>query len=231
MLAIGSALMCGPELLLVDELSLGLAPVVVEELMACLAAIRRTLGMTILLVEQNAQVALDAADYAYVMENGRIVLDGPPARLLAHQDIREFYLGRRRHRAPELPRRQAVPPQPALVWLRPRSASSGCRWPSAGCACSSGVSFSVRAGRAARPDRAQRRGQDQHPQLHRRDLPAQQRPHRVRGRATSPAPGLTRMARLGLARTFQHGELFGHMTVLENLLVARHAQGRHQSPR
>jgi branched-chain amino acid transport system ATP-binding protein len=79
--------------LLVDELSLGLAPVVVEELMACLAAIRRTLGMTIVLVEQNAQVALDAADYAYVMENGRIVLDGPPARLLAHQDIREFYLG------------------------------------------------------------------------------------------------------------------------------------------
>ena len=93
MLAIGSALMCGPELLLVDELSLGLAPVVVEELMTCLAAIRRTLGMTILLVEQNAQVALEAADHAYVMENGRIVLDGPPARLLAHQDIREFYLG------------------------------------------------------------------------------------------------------------------------------------------
>jgi branched-chain amino acid transport system ATP-binding protein len=93
MLAIGSALMCGPELLLVDELSLGLAPVVVEELMARLATIRRTLGMTILLVEQNAQVALDAADHAYVMENGRIVLDGPPERLLAHQDIREFYLG------------------------------------------------------------------------------------------------------------------------------------------
>jgi branched-chain amino acid transport system ATP-binding protein len=93
MLAIGSALMCGPELLLVDELSLGLAPVVVEELMACLGTIRRALGMTILLVEQNAQVALDAADHAYVMENGRIVLDGSPERLRAHQDIREFYLG------------------------------------------------------------------------------------------------------------------------------------------
>jgi branched-chain amino acid transport system ATP-binding protein len=85
--------MCGPELLLVDELSLGLAPVVVEELMTRLQTIRRTLGMTILVVEQNAQVALDAADHAYVMENGRIVLDGPPERLLAHQDIREFYLG------------------------------------------------------------------------------------------------------------------------------------------
>ena len=93
MLAIGSALMCGPELLLVDELSLGLAPVVVEELMACLQMIRQTLGMTIVLVEQNAQVALDAADHAYVMENGRIVLDGSPERLRAHQDIREFYLG------------------------------------------------------------------------------------------------------------------------------------------
>jgi branched-chain amino acid transport system ATP-binding protein len=93
MLAIGSALMCGPELLLVDELSLGLAPVVVEELMACLATIRRGLGMTIVLVEQNAQVALDTADHAYVMENGRIVLDGSPERLRAHQDIREFYLG------------------------------------------------------------------------------------------------------------------------------------------
>ena len=120
---------------LVDELSLGLAPVVVEELMACLAADPPALGMTILLVEQNAQVALEAADHAYVMENGRIVLDGPPARLLAHQDIREFYLGSRRQRAPELSRRQAVPPQPALVWLRSRSASSGCRWPSAACAC------------------------------------------------------------------------------------------------
>jgi branched-chain amino acid transport system ATP-binding protein len=93
MLAIASALMCGPELLLVDELSLGLAPVIVDELMTCLQTIRRALGMTMLLVEQNAQVALDIADHAYVMENGRIVLDGVPERLLAHQDIREFYLG------------------------------------------------------------------------------------------------------------------------------------------
>jgi branched-chain amino acid transport system ATP-binding protein len=95
MLAIGSALMCAPELLLVDELSLGLAPIVVEELMARLKTIRTALGMTLVLVEQNAQVALDAADYAYVIENGRIVLDGTPDKLGAHQDIREFYLGRR----------------------------------------------------------------------------------------------------------------------------------------
>jgi len=85
--------MCAPRLLLVDELSLGLAPLVVQELMHRLREIRDRLGVTLLIVEQNAQVALDVADYGYVMENGRIVLDGTPERLRAHQDIREFYLG------------------------------------------------------------------------------------------------------------------------------------------
>ena len=93
MLAIGSALMCAPELLLVDELSLGLAPLVVEELMQRLGAIRDELGMTLLLVEQNTAIALDFADYGYVLENGRVVLDGDPQRLRGHQDIQEFYLG------------------------------------------------------------------------------------------------------------------------------------------
>jgi branched-chain amino acid transport system ATP-binding protein len=93
MLAIGSALACNPELLLVDELSQGLAPLVIEELMRRLQAIRGQTGTTILLVEQNAQVALDLADYGYVIENGSIVLDGTPDRLRGHEDIREFYLG------------------------------------------------------------------------------------------------------------------------------------------
>jgi branched-chain amino acid transport system ATP-binding protein len=93
MLAIGSALACAPRLLLVDELSQGLAPLVVEELLARLQRIRKDLGMTLLLVEQNAAVALDVADYAYVMENGRIVLDGTPQKLRGHQDVQEFYLG------------------------------------------------------------------------------------------------------------------------------------------
>jgi len=93
MLAIGSALMCSPQLLLIDELSLGLAPKVVEELVERLRAIRAELGTTLLVVEQNAQVALDLADYGYVMENGRVVLDGTPDKLREHQDIREFYLG------------------------------------------------------------------------------------------------------------------------------------------
>lgn len=93
MLAIAAALMSKPELLLVDELSLGLAPVVVEDLMARLLQIRRELGITILLVEQSAAIALEVADYSYVLENGRIVLDGDKARLSGHPDIQEFYLG------------------------------------------------------------------------------------------------------------------------------------------
>ncbi len=93
MLAIGAALMCGPELLLVDELSLGLAPIIVEELAERLRAIRDELGLSILLVEQNAHVALEIADYGYIIENGRIVMDGDRERLTGHQDIQEFYLG------------------------------------------------------------------------------------------------------------------------------------------
>ncbi len=93
MLAIASALMCSPSLLLIDELSLGLAPLIVEDLVGRLRAIRQSLGTTLLIVEQNALVALDLADYSYVMENGRVVLDGTPQKLLEHQDIREFYLG------------------------------------------------------------------------------------------------------------------------------------------
>ena len=93
MMAIAGALMCRPKLLLVDELSLGLAPVVVEDLTHRLMAIRDEMGIAILLVEQSAAVALEIADYAYVMENGRIVLDGDRERLKSHQDVQEFYLG------------------------------------------------------------------------------------------------------------------------------------------
>ena len=93
MLALARALGRDPKVLLADELSLGLAPLVVSALVERLRAIRDELGTTLLVVEQNAQVALEMADHAYVMENGRVVLDGPPQRLREHQDIREFYLG------------------------------------------------------------------------------------------------------------------------------------------
>ena len=93
MMAIAAALMCRPKLLLVDELSLGLAPVVVEDLTRRLMTVRDEMGIAILLVEQSAAVALEIADYAYVMENGRVVLDGDRERLKSHQDVQEFYLG------------------------------------------------------------------------------------------------------------------------------------------
>ena len=93
MLAVGSALVCRPELLLVDELSLGLAPVVIADLARRLVEIKRELGISILIVEQSAAVALEIADYGYVMESGRVVLDGDAARLRGHPEIQEFYLG------------------------------------------------------------------------------------------------------------------------------------------
>jgi len=93
MLAISSAILCGPILLLIDELSLGLAPLIVEELLNLLKVIRDEQGVTILLVEQNAMAALEIAEYGYIMENGRIVFAGDPDRLKSHQDIQEFYLG------------------------------------------------------------------------------------------------------------------------------------------
>jgi branched-chain amino acid transport system ATP-binding protein len=93
MLAIGMALLCRPKLLLIDELSLGLAPIVTKELMERLRLICRELGLTVLLVEQNAKAALMIADYGYVMESGRIVFYGQAAELVNHPDVREFYLG------------------------------------------------------------------------------------------------------------------------------------------
>jgi len=93
MLALATALLCRPRVLLVDELSLGLAPLVIESLMTLVVRLRDELGLAVLLVEQNAAAALAVANYGYVMEHGRIVYDGPADRLIAHEDVREFYLG------------------------------------------------------------------------------------------------------------------------------------------
>jgi branched-chain amino acid transport system ATP-binding protein len=93
MLAFGSAIVCKPELLLVDELSLGLAPVVVDDLARRVRAIRRELGITVLLVEQNVGVALAIADYGYVIESGHVVLEGPAGELRGRPEIQQFYLG------------------------------------------------------------------------------------------------------------------------------------------
>jgi len=93
MLAIGRALMAKPRLMMLDEPSLGLAPLLVKEIFAIIKRINDEQGTTILLVEQNANLTLSVADYAYIMENGRIVLDGYPNDLRENADVREFYLG------------------------------------------------------------------------------------------------------------------------------------------
>jgi branched-chain amino acid transport system ATP-binding protein len=93
MLAISRALMANPELILLDEPSLGLSPRLTKEIFEIVVRINRERGTTILLVEQNANMALNAADHGYVLENGRIVMDDTCARLREKDDIREFYLG------------------------------------------------------------------------------------------------------------------------------------------
>jgi len=92
MLAIGRALMAKPRLLLLDEPSLGLAPLLVREIFEKIQQINKE-GTTILLVEQNANLALQIADYGYIMENGKVVLDGPAEVLRNNDDVKEFYLG------------------------------------------------------------------------------------------------------------------------------------------
>jgi branched-chain amino acid transport system ATP-binding protein len=93
MLAVGRALMLRPRLMLLDEPSFGLAPLVVEELFAILARVNRDMGVAMLIVEQNAALALELAEYAYLLETGHIVMDAPAAVIGADESIRRAYLG------------------------------------------------------------------------------------------------------------------------------------------
>jgi branched-chain amino acid transport system ATP-binding protein len=92
MLAIGRALMQDPKLLILDEPSLGLAPLLVQEVRDIIVEINKQ-GTSVLLIEQNAKMALSIAHHGYIMETGKIVMDGDPARLLKDDDVKEFYLG------------------------------------------------------------------------------------------------------------------------------------------
>jgi branched-chain amino acid transport system ATP-binding protein len=85
--------MSDPKAILLDEPSLGLAPLIVEEIFAIIRRLKEERNLTVLVVEQNAALVLDIADHGYVMENGRIVLEGPAAELRRNSDIKEFYLG------------------------------------------------------------------------------------------------------------------------------------------
>ena len=93
MLAVGRALMLRPRLMLLDEPSFGLAPLIVEELFAILRQVNRETGVAMLIVEQNAALALDLAEHAYLLETGRIVMDAPAAVIGADEGIRRAYLG------------------------------------------------------------------------------------------------------------------------------------------
>jgi len=93
MLAVARALMSRPRLLLLDEPSLGLAPLVVREIFRIVQTINKTEGVSVLLVEQNAAIALDLADHAYLLETGRVVMEGPAAELKKDDAIRRSYLG------------------------------------------------------------------------------------------------------------------------------------------
>jgi branched-chain amino acid transport system ATP-binding protein len=94
MLAIGRALMARPKLILMDEPSMGLSPLLVHEVFEIIARLNRDLGISVLLVEQNAHMALKSASHGYVMEQGRIVLDGTAETLRGNEDVKEFYLGK-----------------------------------------------------------------------------------------------------------------------------------------
>ena len=93
MLAIGRAMMARPKLILMDEPSMGLSPLLVKEVFGIIRKLNADLGMTILLVEQNARMALQTASYGYIMENGKVVLDGTAEDLRNNEDVKEFYLG------------------------------------------------------------------------------------------------------------------------------------------
>ena len=93
LLVIGRALMANPKMVLLDEPSMGLAPQIVEEVFEIVKDLNQREGVTFLLAEQNTHMALRYADYGYILENGRVVMDGAASSLRENEDVKEFYLG------------------------------------------------------------------------------------------------------------------------------------------
>lgn len=93
MVAIGRALMAEPEILMIDELSLGLSPLLTQTMLKTVKLINEEMGTTVLLVEQNVHLSLEIADYVYVMENGKIAIEGDPSVIMKNEDLKKSYLG------------------------------------------------------------------------------------------------------------------------------------------
>ena len=128
MTAVGRALMAQPSMILLDEPSMGLAPQIVEEIFEIVRDLNGKEGVSFLLAEQNTMVALRFANYGYILENGRVVMDGEASDLASNEDVKEFYLGLVVRRPQVLPRRQALPPAQALARLTRRRARVSHHW-------------------------------------------------------------------------------------------------------
>ena len=228
MLAMGRALMSDPRFLLLDEPSLGLSPKLVEQVRDVIVEINQA-GTGMLLVEQNATMALSIATHGYVMETGRIVLDKPAESLLKDDDVREFYLGLhpgdtrgRRPRSTLVPRRQALPAQEAVVRVTsPVVSLRDVHLSFAGVNAISGATFEVMPGELFAIIGPNGAGKTSlfnvlsgvyRPQQGSVEFLGEsilgERPHRIAAR--------------GMARTFQNIALFEHLTVLDNLMLGRH---------
>ncbi len=119
MTALGRALMAHPSMILLDEPSMGLAPQIVEEIFEIVKSLNQKEKVSFLLAEQNTNVALRYADHGYILENGRVVMDGAAAELAANEDVKEFYLGisSGARRSFKDVGREALPPQKAVASL------------------------------------------------------------------------------------------------------------------
>ena len=247
MLAMGRALMSDPRYLLLDEPSLGLAPRLVEQIRDLIVEINKT-GTGVLLVEQNATMALSIAEHGYVLETGKVVLDKPAAELLADEDIREFYLGLRAGGHGEVvPRRQALQAAEAVAVMTATESDRSTAH-AAGQPLARHADPAVR-GRAAAVRRRQgdRRGQlrrsagselfaDHRAQRRRQDLDLQRDLRRVpaavrrvgsdvldRARtSTSSASARTGSPRSASPARSRTSSCSRNLTVLENLMLGRH---------
>ena len=126
MTAIGRALMANPNMILLDEPSMGLAPQIVEEIFEIVRDLNQRERVSFLLAEQNTNIALRYADYGYILENGRVMMDGAAADLAQNEDVKEFYLGISSGERKSFPRQQVLSPPQALAGLAiPHKAAAG----------------------------------------------------------------------------------------------------------